>query len=134
MDFRKLLHLQFFTLVTVTVLYFVGLALYLIWVLWWYDILLHFLGGVWVGLAVCTVLRFYERQPRLWHVIAGILVVGVAWELFEVAVGAPREANYALDTSIDLVMDTLGSIVGLLVARRASGNRETPQHDSIEGS
>ncbi len=109
-----------------TVLYFVGLALYLTWVLWWYDILLHFLGGVWVGLAVCTAFSFYERQPRFVHIIAGVLVIGVAWELFEVAVGAPREANYAFDTSLDLVMDTIGSIAGFFVARHVSEARETP--------
>ena len=118
MLFRKLLFAQFFVLATVASLYIVGMLLYLNWTFWWYDIVLHLLGGVWVALAVSTVLVRFARQPTLVHCILGIAVVGVLWELFEVAVGMPREANYALDTSIDLLMDVLGSIMGFLFIRR----------------
>jgi hypothetical protein len=93
------------------------LLLYLSWTFWWYDLVEHFLGGVWVAYAVVSALAYVGHQPRFIYIIAAITIVGILWEFFEVVIGMPREANYAFDTSIDLLMDVLGSIMGWLYIR-----------------
>lgn len=115
---RKLLFLQFFVLSALAFLYFLGLLLYLEWVFWWYDIVLHFLGGVWVALALYTAIVYFGQTPAAAGVIGGLIIVGILWEIFELAIGAPREANYFLDTSLDLLMDVLGGFFGFLIGER----------------
>ena len=79
---------------------------------------LHGLGGLWVALAFVWVLAMRDAPVRAPVVLAAVLLVGVSWELFEVAVGMPREANYALDTVIDLGMDLFGGVVGIFFIHR----------------
>src|SRR3989344_532400 len=107
---RKLLFLQLLILVPLAVAHFTGLALYLYWYFPWFDLLTHAMGGMWAG-AFCLWLRAQAGYaPHLLFVVGGVLLIGVAWEVFEVAAGLPREANYVFDTSLDLLIDVLGSL------------------------
>lgn len=83
----------------------------------WLDVPMHFLGGLWAGLAVTWGLRFLGFRASFMMVYAGVLLIGVAWEVYEYLVGIQREANYAFDTSLDLVMDSIGGIMGFFAAR-----------------
>jgi hypothetical protein len=47
-----------------------------------------------------------------------VIVMSLAWEIFELAAGVPIEENFALDTAIDLTMDVFGGIVGYAIARQ----------------
>lgn len=96
-------------------LFSAGLYFYLQWLWWWYDIVLHLLGGVWVALVLMWLAMVSRQVPRIVPVLLGVLVVGVLWELFEVVVGMPRAANYTFDTSLDILNDVLGSIVGFFL-------------------
>ncbi|MBI5456792.1 hypothetical protein HY969_03535 [Candidatus Kaiserbacteria bacterium] len=124
MEARRLLFVQFTLLAVIAFLYFLGFWLYLHWVFWWYDILLHFLGGVWVALAARWIFALKGIVPPGSWILALVIVVGLLWELFEVVVGMPRESNYLFDTSLDLLMDVLGSIAALMFLGSARGGEK----------
>jgi predicted membrane-bound spermidine synthase len=79
---------------------------------WWYDIVLHFLGGLWVALAFQWYAHLRERLVLIIPTICVVLIVGIGWEAFELMIGAPREDNFMFDTSLDILMDVLGGVVG----------------------
>jgi len=120
----SLFTLQAIVLITTAILHASGLFLYLQWYFWWYDVMLHFLGGAWVALALQWYASRYPRIVLILPTLAVVLMVGISWEIFEMLIGAPREADFAFDTSLDILMDVLGGIVGYAVsayilARRA---------------
>lgn len=90
--------------------------LYLEW--WWFDILMHFLGGLWVGVAALWFTRQYILRraltPRLalCVTLASIAAVAVGWEFFELWAGVPITPNYAKDTALDLSAGVLGALAG----------------------
>lgn len=101
-------------------LHILALELYLYWLLWWFDILVHFLAGLWVGLMS---LWIYYRSgffiepthsiSRAFLVAAfSIAVISILWEFYEIIIGVPFEENYVQDTILDLVMDALGASIG----------------------
>lgn len=79
----------------------------------WFDTLMHFIGG----LTVATFGIALLAKRRAFVFIAGMLLIAVGWELFELAIHAEREANFAFDTSLDLLMDALGMTVAYVLAR-----------------
>lgn len=96
------------------------------WTYPWFDILTHFWGGACVGLGALWFSK-YSRYSSLrikeyssaTIVIGSILIVGVVWEAYEWIVQAafllPLPPNYVPDTLLDLVMDILGAIFGLVL-------------------
>lgn len=108
----------FSLLVGIALLHSAALEFFFYWTYSWFDILMHFLGGLFIGLSALWF--FFEsgyvtakKHTRAVFIIAGsaTLLIGVSWEIFEVVAGVPIEDNYALDTAIDLFMDMLGSLV-----------------------
>mgnify|MGYP003450812586 FL=1 len=75
---------------------------------------MHYLGGV--TLSVCLTAVLLHRRDYVY--VSLLAAVFVGWEIFELIFGIPREANYPLDTILDLVMDTLGALTVYLVARK----------------
>lgn len=95
--------------------------------IWWYDTMLHFLGGVWAG--ILFIYLFSER----WHFFDGkknslytlltilgfVALLGVAWELYEFMFDMTLGSKYILpltqpslaDTMKDLANDLLGGMV-----------------------
>jgi hypothetical protein len=86
---------------------------------WWFDVLLHFLGGAWIALASLWIYGFsgIAKSPRkdffstFAVALLAVFSVGILWELFEVAIGAPLAANPSYDVVKDLIMDALGGLV-----------------------
>lgn len=83
------------------------------WRFVWFDVFMHFLGGVALATLAVGILR--RRQPLSFAVFLAIAFV--AWEVFEYVFGVPRESNYQFDTALDILMDTLGAIFVYIVAR-----------------
>jgi len=105
-------------LVTIATLHIFALKFSLYWVFWWFDIPVHFLGGVFVALFALWFFfesGYVQLSRSIKHValVAGgsIILVGISWEIFELFAGVPIEENFVLDTAIDLTMDALGAIV-----------------------
>lgn len=87
---------------------------FIFWKYVWFDLPMHFLGGLALGVLAVGIIN--TRNVR--YFILSLLLAFVGWEVFEYVFGVPREANYAFDTSIDIVMDTLGALVAYTVAAR----------------
>ena len=87
---------------------------YWYWYYPWLDVPVHFLGGAFMGSAVVGFLGKAKPRTFLLVVVAG----AVGWELFELLINTEREANFALDTSLDLLMDTLGITLAYVAARK----------------
>lgn len=105
---------------TLAVIHVLSLELYLYWQYLWLDIPMHMLGGATVALGVFALHDLISKFPsRLLYpipVLLFVLIVALAWEVFEIEVGVPIEANFAVDTMIDLIMDMLGGVIGYVVA------------------
>ena len=114
---RKLLFLQLLILAPLVALHFAGLVFYLYWYFPWFDLITHFMGGMWAGAFLLWLREQAGYAPNLLFVVAGTLLIGIVWEIFELAAGLPRDANYAFDTSLDLLMDVLGSVFVFGIAR-----------------
>ncbi|MDP1624829.1 MAG: hypothetical protein Q8L64_03570 [bacterium] len=81
----------------------------------WFDIMMHFLGGAWVSGTALWLAAVYLPDSRLYlvtvrNLVLCAIVVGIAWELFELVMGWTSFAmeNYWGDTVLDLVMDVIG--------------------------
>ena len=88
---------------------------------WHYPLanrIIHFSGGLWVALASVWLLAHQGLPHRFIRIMAVVIGVSIAWEIFEYAIGMTKqEANYVLDTSLDLLMDVVGGALGYFVAQ-----------------
>jgi hypothetical protein len=106
----------------------------------YFDWLTHFLGGSLIGFSTFWFwsvfledltpqstgsLGFMYRYGWRWMFVRAFVFVGVVfisvalgWELWEVRIGHMIEPRYLLDTSTDIVMGGIGSIVAYLISRR----------------
>lgn len=114
---RTLFILQFVLVVALLTVHYYAYQHDLYWHYIWLDVPMHFLGGLWAGLAVTWGLRTIGWHVSFASVYVGVLAIGITWEIYEYIVGVQREANYAFDTGLDIVMDSLGGILGFFVAR-----------------
>ena len=117
MQYRALILAQLIIATALSILQILGVEHYLYWRFVWLDTLAHTLAGISIGLFIFSLRLFLRQAPNIAWGIAGAIVIGVAWEVFEVVTGMPREANWAFDTSIDLLMDVFGGALGGFLAR-----------------
>ena len=94
------------------VLNFIALTLYLYWTIGWYDLMMHFLGGLTIGMLVIWFLKLEDRSLKSFLVVfTCVMAVGGAYEVFEYMNDITFSTQeYPVDTVIDLVMDALGII------------------------
>jgi len=88
----------------------IALAEFLYWKWWWFDVLMHFLGGVLVG-GIGLIASDFLKTPRVLTLIIALLGIGIGWEVFEWMFGLYDGAWDPVDTFTDLIMDTLGVLV-----------------------
>jgi hypothetical protein len=118
---------KFPALIALLLILFIGIAngfaeyYHLYFFIWWFDIPMHIVGGVWVAL---TILLYYYALPKEEHqstprfafllALCGTLVVALGWEIFEFGVD---RANHVmrfneLDTIKDIADGLLGATLG----------------------
>ncbi len=87
------------------------------WRIPWFDMPMHFLGGLWVG---SVALWFYSRSVSTQYLqaflvsIGAVLVVGGLWEIFEFSVDtivSVSDQNGVLDTISDVMFDIIGGVI-----------------------
>lgn len=107
----------------VPLIFFIFLLNYLAMKFYWYssvwylDMPMHFLGGVWLGLAVILFFKIKEISFILiLKIILGVLFIGILWEFFEVIVNDYTTQNYfnLLDTLSDLSFDISGGMFAII--------------------
>lgn len=115
---------MFATLFVVGALNLVGVKLYLYWTVIWFDMIMHFLGGLFVALFFFSILSLLKsRLEYTEKLVLGVIftiLVGLVWEYYEliIQVASLDDAAYWGDTGMDIVMDTLGALVGVLFVHR----------------
>lgn len=96
--------------------------LYFYW--WWADIVMHFLGGLFIGSAVLWWIRYEipvglrQYVPRFLSAFIIVLLVGIGWEVLEKVFNAHASINYVLDTSLDLVTNMAGMMAAYIIFMR----------------
>ena len=91
------------------------------WSVWWWDIVSHILGGLWVGLCAAWIAAYFQKRISILACVVAALSVGVAWEIFEYLTGSGASIfmSYTADTIKDLVDDVIGgTAAGYFVSRR----------------
>lgn len=105
----KIGSLAVITLLLVLFMHLKGMAYHLYLNYWFYDIIMHVLGGIGIALSALYILK----NPK--YIIPATIFAGVVWELFEMyygIAGAKLWTNaYYADTIKDLFDDTLGSVI-----------------------
>jgi len=102
----------------------ISLELHLYWKHLWLDIPMHALGGAVVALGIFTLHDLMPHFPRRFlypvPVLLFVLVVALAWEVYELGIGIPIEDDFEIDTIVDIVMGMLGGIIGYVVGYSVS--------------
>ena len=104
-----------------------AMQLYWYWTYWWFDIPMHFLGGVWLGgMAILALRRFAPEKAEKRSVvyataIGAALLIGGLWEIFEFSLDTfvTMRVNDIADTITDFGMDVAGalSIAALIIGK-----------------
>ena len=119
--FRKLLLSQLLTVALVAFLdIYLGLNGSYFSKIWWFDIPLHILGGVWAGLWVATAGEFFSIRLSIWHIVLSVLLIGIGWEVFEYVFDMKGSAfmSYPVDTAKDLIADCIGGVIAVFITAR----------------
>jgi hypothetical protein len=132
MPHRRLFFIQACTLVVLAVLHTTALNLSLYWLFPWLDTGVHFLGGLWAMLFAHYIFLRVGIAITPTRMFVLLACVALGWELFELWGGIPREANFAFDTTVDLIMDGLGGISGYLLAKRLIARDRITHHDATQ--
>lgn len=111
---------MFWVLFIVGALNAVAYRLYLFWTVIWFDMVMHFLGGLFVALFFFWILSLFKSKLSYTEkLILGAvftILVGLVWEYFELIIRVTDLASpeYWGDTGMDIIMDTLGGTLGIM--------------------
>ena len=117
---KELFKQAFILLIIIGILDLAGNILYLHWTLWWFDTVLHILGGFCVSLATLSFLSSGTENNKLKIIILAIFVVfvvGILWEIFELYFGLTFLSDgiyYWMDTTSDILANTCGAFFSAL--------------------
>ena len=117
----------------VTLLHFGGLGFGIYSRLFWWDILTHAMGGA--GVAGVLFLGLGENETEPWWLVGAVAAVGAGFEVYEFLFKSFwyrwSLQFYAVDTAMDMVVNTLGAVGFVVVVgawqrrqNRASAGRQ----------
>lgn len=100
----------------------IALKFSIYWTVEGYDSVMHAFGGFIGSLMVIYVLQKIGISPQslpkkiilFLFVVISVIAVGSIWELWEIFVGFTDPFTDLVDTISDLIMDTIGSIIGFI--------------------
>ena len=98
-----------------------SLAMKFFWyyTVWWFDMPMHFLGGVFISLLAMFLLNkklFKFNYRFIFYTFLSVLLVGVLWEIFEYAleIFVSHQPQIILDTFSDIFFDMAGGLFGII--------------------
>jgi|GEM_PF-370575 len=107
------------------------------WVYPWFDVVVHIVSGLWIGLLILWLasvmgqinsLKEYKVKSFLIAFVSAVLI-GVIWELLEnyTQITFTKANDYNLNTALDIVNDAIGGILAYLyfVRRRKCVDNNT---------
>jgi len=101
---------------------FIANKFYFYWTVWWFDVMMHFIGGLLACMLVVLFLNTYYKTKNLDKhknkiiIILGVLIISVLWEIYELSIGSTSfaDSDYMVDTISDFLMDFIGGFFGYL--------------------
>lgn len=125
MFWNKYFKPSFLILILIAILHWIASYEGYYWTVYWYDFMMHFLGGAWVALVTLWVSEtsygaFLRPYASVRNLLIFTFAFGVAWEILELALGFTYldMAGYAWDTTHDLIMDVFGAWVAIKVFKK----------------
>ena len=92
----------------------------LYWYYSWFDMIMHFWGGILVVLgvyAICS-LKHVPLKPTTLIIFSTLAITMLLWEIFEWKAGLFDPQTHLFDTTKDIIVGLIGGLVGYLVAIR----------------
>ena len=132
----KLRHLTWFLVFLIFFIWAINAVAnktHLYYLIWWFDIPMHMLGGLWVALTSLVIYYYTDwikRKDRsalfvvAW-VLASTFIIGIFWEVFEYSVEhfVKLNDNGVFDTLKDLLDDMIGAVVAAIIFIRKGYNK-----------
>ena len=126
MNRDKLLKHLVFLMFFILALNYIGISLHWDYTTWWFDMVLHFLGGFWEGVLFIWFFSIKDlpflkpsldpNDPKLiYKTIFFVLLIGLLWELFEFYTqNYIAQMPFSLfDTLSDIFFDLVGGFVAI---------------------
>jgi len=124
--YTKLLWYTVITIWILLVLHLIAMKFHLYWLFDWFDILMHGLGGIVVGLFMAALLVKVKPVLKkhlglfIFLILAGTVLVGLLWESLELFLDLYMKTTIhqpsVSDTILDLIMDGAGALVASVLA------------------
>lgn len=117
MDRKKLFKTLLYLILFILIVNFFATKFYWYSAIWYFDMIMHFLGGFWVGLVVLYFFIPKEISLRLiLTILFWVFFVGIGWEMFEVLVDKviTQNSSNILDTVSDIFFDLVGGLSAIL--------------------
>jgi hypothetical protein len=118
MFFNRYFWPSFLLIIVIASLHITALSQEYYWTIWWYDVMMHFLGGTWTALFILWIAHIIPRPGVLrlanpLSLVFLVIMVGIVWELYELLfeLTTVSDPGYVLDTVKDFCMDTLGAVL-----------------------
>ena len=117
---------SFILLIFIAAMHITAIKFDIYYEVWWFDNIMHFLGGVWVALTSFWLYntsrftrRFFGPSKPLIVALFSIVVIGILWEVYEYLTDQTYSMiGYYLDTAKDLVVDLIGAVVATMYAAK----------------
>ena len=137
MDRKKLAKRLIFLIFWILIVNFLANKFYWYFSIWYLDMIMHFLGGLWVGLVSIYLFSFNKNFFWAFKILGIVFFIGLGWELFEIIVNdviTKNPLNF-LDISSDIFFDLAGGAMAILyfIKRIMLKLRDSPRENSLEG-
>lgn len=116
MDRKRLLKTLSYLIFFIFLVNFIAVKLYWYSAIWYFDMIMHFIGGFWVGLCFFYIFPGKNSISGILRAILFVLLVGIGWEVFEAIVNSltVRDSFDYSDTFSDLFFDISGGLCAIL--------------------
>lgn len=91
----------------------------LYWYYTWFDIIMHFWGGLLIVLGIRSLVRLGVPLTLNKRTVFSLAIfIMVTWEIFEYSIGLTRIAGHVFDVLKDILVGSAGVIIGYIVIRQ----------------
>lgn len=120
-DRKRLFKTQAYSIILIFILNSIAVKLYFYSSIWYFDMIMHFFGGFWLGLVFLWLFSYKNSSLELslelvFKIILSVLVIGVLWEIFEIIfINIIAQTSFnSLDTPSDVFFDLAGCVFVML--------------------
>lgn len=117
MDRKKLFVRLAVVVFFIFILNFIAHRFFWYYTIWYFDMMMHFFGGFFIGLLLLWIFLTKEISFKIiLKIILGIFIVGIGWEIFEIIFKniIAKDPFNLLDTISDIFFDLAGGTLAVI--------------------